>query len=241
MIWGLETHLWRKMANERHFDYTGLITVTSMTENFRTSEAETLWGETFIKISFSGGSYKELNDSIAAALRYNPGLKTVIRGLGPAKFMDEKNSMRSDPGRYPTYLYDDDFFNDVQYIFNRDAVFSRVYPMVRDNDASGFVPGITSFDRYSNWAKDYTYGRSTLFPDGSLMKNPGNRYTLQPKKLSGPDRILNRTLYPWPGATRMSPSVTSFLPTVRSGGRPKWKKAPFTDIWKPPALSSRKY
>ena len=157
----------------RHFDYTGLITGTSMTENFRTSEAETLWGGTFIKIPFSGGSYRELNDSIAAALRYNPGLKTVIRGLDPAKFMDDKDTMRSDLGQYPTYLYDEDIFNDVQYIFNRDVVFSRVYPMVRDNDASGFVPGITSFDRYSNWAKDYTYGRNTLFPDGITYEKPG--------------------------------------------------------------------
>ena len=28
----------------KHFDYTGLITGTSMTENFKTSEAESLWG-----------------------------------------------------------------------------------------------------------------------------------------------------------------------------------------------------
>ena len=148
------------------FDYTGLITGTSMTENFKTSEAEALWGGTFIKVPFSGGSNKEINDNIEVALRYNPNLSIVIRGLDLTRFMDEKDAMRTDLGKYPTYLYDDDIFNDVQYVFNRDVFFSRVYPMIKAKNDPDFAAGITTFDQYSNWMSKYQFGKNTLFPDG---------------------------------------------------------------------------
>ena len=150
----------------RHFDYTGLITGTSMAENFKTTEAEALWGGTFVKVPFSGGSYREINDCLETALRNNPRLRVIIRGLDMSMFMNKKDRMRTDLGEFPTYLYDDDPFNDVRYLFSRDVVFSRVYPMIRNNDVPGFVPGITPFDQYSNWMKVYTFGKDTLFPDG---------------------------------------------------------------------------
>lgn len=150
----------------KHFDYTGLITGTSMIENFKTTEAEELWGGSFIKTAFSGGSYKEINDIVEAALRYHPTVSIVIRGLDMSKFLENKDEMRDDLGSYPTYLYDDNIFNDVQYVFNRDVVFRRVYPMTKAKDDPGFVPGITTFDDYSNWMQGYRFGKNTLFPEG---------------------------------------------------------------------------
>ena len=158
---------------ERHFDYTGLITGTSMAENFKTSDAEKLWGASFIKVAFSGGSYKEINDNVEAALRYNPKLKIVIRGLDMGKFIEDKDTMRSDLGTYPTYLYDDDIFNDVQYIFNRDVIFNRVYRTPKANADLGIAPGITSFDQYSNWMHKYDFGKNALFPKGITAEAAG--------------------------------------------------------------------
>ena len=43
----------------RHFSYDSIITGTSMTENFKKSEADEIFGADFIKVPFSGGSYKE--------------------------------------------------------------------------------------------------------------------------------------------------------------------------------------
>lgn len=150
----------------RHFEYRGLITGTSMSQNFKTSEAEALWDGPFVKVPFSGGSYKEINDNILKALRLNPGLKTVIRALDMNMFADDSSRMRSDLGAFPDYLYDDNPFNDVRYLLNRDVFFSRVCTMMRNNDKKGFRGGITSFDRYSNWMKRYQFGRSVLYPDG---------------------------------------------------------------------------
>ncbi len=156
----------------RNFDYQGIITGTSMTQNFKTSEAEKLWDCAFIKVPFSGGTFKEINDNLATALKDNPELKIIIRSLDLSKLDDDKDAMRSDLGEFPTYLYDDDIFNDVHYIFNRDVVFSRVYPMVRDK---GTRTGITSFDKYTNWMKRYDgkFGKNTLYPKGVKKQKAG--------------------------------------------------------------------
>ena len=41
----------------KHFDYDTLITGTSMTENFRTTEADRIFGCNSIKVAYSGGSF----------------------------------------------------------------------------------------------------------------------------------------------------------------------------------------
>lgn len=154
----------------RNFEYDGLITGTSMAENFKTSEAEKFFGGNFIKVPYSGGSYKEINDNLKVALSHNNNLNKIIRGLDMGKFFDKKDYMREDLGTYPLYLYDDNIFNDVQYIFNRDVIFSRVYPMIKENVEESFTGGITTFDTYSNWMDSCPFGRIELYPDGVTVK-----------------------------------------------------------------------
>ena len=158
----------------KHFEYEGMIAGTSLTENFRTSEAEEMWGCSFVKIPTSGGSYKEVNDNISTALKNNQNVRVVIRGLDLLYCADDKDRMRNELGDYPTYLLDNDPFNDVHYLFNRDVIFSRVYPMVCDSRKEGFQGGITSFDAYSNWmGGPYRFGKNSLYPNGIPRKEAG--------------------------------------------------------------------
>lgn len=153
----------------KHFDYDALITGTSMTENFKTSEMDELFGCHSIKVPYSGGSYKEINDNLMVALKNNPNLKTIVRCLDMGMFLDEKDRMRHDLGTYPTYLYDDNPFNDIKYLFNKDVVFGRAYQMALENDDENFVPGITSFDDYSRWQYSYAFGIDKVCPDGLVV------------------------------------------------------------------------
>ena len=157
----------------RYFDYDALITGTSMAENFKTSELDAIFGTNSIKIAFSGGSYKEINENIMNALVYNPNLKIIIRCLDMDRFIQDKDAMRYDLGFYPTYLYDKNVLNDVKYVFNRDVLFNRVYSMVLANDNEGFEPGITSFDEYSNWMAGYTFGVNRVCPEGVTVQDVG--------------------------------------------------------------------
>ena len=145
----------------KHFDYDAMITGTSMTENFKTSEVDELFNVNSIKVPFAGATYYEINNNIRTALKYNPKLKLVIRGLDVSMIDEDANKLRIDLGEYPTYLYDNNPFNDVNYIFNKDIIFERVYKMIKGRSEKDFKPGIVSFDDYSNWTKNnygYSYG-----------------------------------------------------------------------------------
>lgn len=145
----------------KHFDYDAMITGTSMTENFKTSEVDELFNVNSIKVPFAGATYYEINNNIRTALKYNTKLKLVIRGLDVSMIDEDANKLRIDLGEYPTYLYDNNPFNDVNYIFNKDIIFERVYKMIKGRSEKDFKPGIVSFDDYSNWTKNnygYSYG-----------------------------------------------------------------------------------
>ncbi len=148
----------------KRFDYDGMIIGTSMSENFKTSEAEELFGGTFIKVPFAGGTYKEQNENIANAIAANPNLKTVIRPLDYAYIIDEPDRIRDDLGDYPEYLYDNNPFNDVNYIFNKEILFDICLPMIQKSMA-GAPAGITSFDDYSNWMDEATFGAKAVLGD----------------------------------------------------------------------------
>ncbi len=137
----------------RHFDYDAIITGSSMTENFKTSEMDELFSVNSIKIPFSGATYKELNDVLTKSIQRNPNIKTIVRGLDLEFIMNEKDSMAHKD--YPQYLYDDNLLNDTSYLFNKDILLGDTYPafvrMVKQ------LPTV-SFDEYSNWNDKYPYG-----------------------------------------------------------------------------------
>lgn len=78
-----------------------------MTENFKTSEFDKIFGVKSVKLPYAGGSYKEINDHIAIALKNNDQLKTIIRCLDMNYFYENSSAMHDDLSKYPSYLYDD--------------------------------------------------------------------------------------------------------------------------------------
>ena len=149
----------------KHFDYDSMITGTSMTVNFKTSEAEKLFGGAFIKVPFFGGSYKEVNNCVSTALKYNPNIKLVIRGLDMSYFTADKDAMRSDLGSFPTFLYDNNPFNDVKYLLNKDIQFGISYNMISSSHNPNSAKGTTSFDDYSHSYDDENYGKDAVFAE----------------------------------------------------------------------------
>ena len=155
----------------KNFEYEGLITGTSMCENFKTSDAEMFFGTKFIKVPYSGGTYKEIDDNIETALESNNKLQIVIRGLDMGKIIENKDAMRNDLGEYPTYLYDNNPFNDVKYLFNK-GVILKIIPMIKNNLLNK-DSGMTTFDAYANWMKSYQFGvySKLFFPNGVNITN----------------------------------------------------------------------
>ncbi len=165
----------------KHFDYDALITGSSMTTNFMTTQLDELFGCRSIKIPYSGGTYKEVNDAVKKALSANPDLRLVVRSIDLEIVFSRWDAMREDMGEYPTYLYDNNPFNDVEYLLNRDVVWEWVYPMITNSHCSDFNSGITSFNDYTNWQDQFDYGINTVLPDGISEKLHYDHIQLTPE------------------------------------------------------------
>lgn len=154
----------------RFFDYDALITGTSMTENFRTSELDEIFQVNSIKASFSGGAYKEINDNVLVALDANPDIKMILRGLDLYMIIADKDAlsaiMTKQGYRYPYFMIDNNPFNDVEYALNKEWLFEGIRQVSRALKGEAG----TSFDEYSYWNDDYQFGAEAVLSDQQIME-----------------------------------------------------------------------
>lgn len=162
MSYTLDDERYQNNGIVRHFTYDAMITGTSMTENFKTSEADELFGVNSIKTTFMGGSYKEISDNIRTALEANSDLKLVIRATDQFDIINNPDKHPStDPEttfEYPFYMIDNNPFNDVEYVLNK-TILSNSVKMVKGTAAG--IPS-TTFDEYMNWMSMYTFGKDVV-------------------------------------------------------------------------------
>ena len=133
----------------RHFDYDAIITGTSMAQNFKPSEMDALFGTRAVKMPFSGAGYAELSENLDRALARNGNVKMVLWAV------DYNGLLRSYDWQqyenYPTYLYDNNPFNDVSYVLNKSILYHGVMPNVL---MSLTGQPSTTMDEYSSWVNE---------------------------------------------------------------------------------------
>lgn len=100
----------------RHFNYDAMILGTSHTENFKTSEFNNFFNCNAIKVPLAGAELKELAEQTIFAINHNHNLKHILYGITYEDIIDDKDASKYE--EYPTYLYDDNIFNDYKYIFS---------------------------------------------------------------------------------------------------------------------------
>lgn len=112
----------------KNFSYEGIITGASTTLGFKTSEAEELFSQQFIRVSYPGEGFRKINENLTSAFLHNTELKTIIWGVDTMWFMLDKDYLNYE--EYPDYLYDDNIFNDTNYIFNKEILTDDVIPSI---------------------------------------------------------------------------------------------------------------
>lgn len=143
----------------KHFDYDAVITGTSMTLNFKTSELDELFGVHSIKVSFPGAMYKEINDNLVKAVSANPDIRLVVRGLDKNWLLEDADETGYDRDSYPTYLYDDLLYNDVYYVLNKDVLFNNTRAVLGYTRSGQKT---TDFDTYGNWTHAFSFGKDAV-------------------------------------------------------------------------------
>lgn len=139
----------------RNFDYNAMIVGTSMSENFKPSEFDALFGVQSVKLPFSGGSHCEVKELLEFAFAHNPDVKYVIRNIDLFRAFDGKDDRDYPADSYPTYLYDDNPWNDVGYLLNMETFLEGTL----GNLAWTILRRPTqTLDEYANWNDAYTFG-----------------------------------------------------------------------------------
>ena len=140
----------------KNFDYNAFIIGTSMTENFRTSEFDSLFNVNSVKVPFFGASYKEINDNLETGLKNKKNIKYVLRGLDYNAINKESREMTYKV--YPCYLYDENIFNDYKYFLSRGSFFQSIIILIR----SLFFKEKMNFDDYSRWNENFIPGKENI-------------------------------------------------------------------------------
>lgn len=143
----------------RNFEYDAIIIGSSMTENFKTSQLDELFDVNSVKACYMGTTYHEIGDNIQKAIENHGEIKMVVTSLDVTRLCDESDAVRDDMGTYPTYLYDENYLNDVQYVLNKDVLLEDIYGVI-NNTLDG--KGTTSFDEYSNWMEYSVFGEAAV-------------------------------------------------------------------------------
>lgn len=154
----------------RNFSYEGIITGTSVTENFRASEAEALFGVRFIKVPYAGAKYKEINDNLKRAYQAGREIRYIIRALDYSDLILDKDAL-DETFDYPTYLYNDNPFDDVSYVLNKSVLLGETAEVTKTKNGSGSA---VDFDTYGNWNAYYAseFGASHVLATYRLRKEP---------------------------------------------------------------------
>ena len=185
-----------KISNQRyindgiikHFNYDAIITGTSMTENFKTSQFDEIFKTISIKVPFSGGSYKEINDAIKIALENNNNIKYVFRGLDYGKINEDYNKMTYDS--YPIYLYDNNIFNDYKYWWNKEILIRGVAQNIIYNILGKKT---TSFDEYSSW-RDLKGGEDKVLKDYKRVDKKSEKVFLSEEDTKKIDKNIKENI-----------------------------------------------
>lgn len=96
----------------KNYDYNSVIIGTSMTENFTLNKTRNLMNKP-IKLSIAGGKSYEFKYVLDIAFSKNEKIETILLGLDVYSFLNDKKY-----SNLPSYLYDDNIFNDYKYLLN---------------------------------------------------------------------------------------------------------------------------
>ena len=102
---------------------------------------------------------QEIDQLLRSAVERNPDIRYIFRCLDYKWILMPARDMFYDPAQFPTYLYDNDPFNDVQYIMNKDVLLEATDKVIADTYRGGEP---FNFDTYCRWHQWATFGKEAI-------------------------------------------------------------------------------
>jgi len=161
----------------KHFEYDSVMLGSSMTTNFDTDMFDELLGTKMVKLSYNAAQPKDIDRIMQIVTQEKEELSHVFLCIDIANYMNTPGLL-SYP--YPEHLYDDNIFNDLKYLLNKEVLFDYVI--------DGFLgkKKIAVNEIYWHW-QYMTYSREHVLANYVVPKTTGQtstKYTLDNLKIN---------------------------------------------------------
>ncbi len=170
-----EKQAYQNLGIARNLTYDSILTGSSMTENFRISQINELFGCDAVKLSFQGGRVPNYELLFNEAFKNeNVEIKNIFYGCDISPYIDDPNS--EIPNKIPEYLYDGNIFTDIKYVLNKTAMLNYAIPYLK----YGLQNNLPNIDDSYMWYQISTFDKSEAIkqynrPD-LQEKKPSNLY-----------------------------------------------------------------
>ena len=111
----------------RSQEYETVLLGSSLAANYRPFWFDVFYETSTVKITFPNGGFREFTQALDYA-NTRRGVKRVIFGLDPNLL---SRSPSEEPDQLPGYLYDNNPWNDGQYLLNKDALLRSAYTVLK--------------------------------------------------------------------------------------------------------------
>lgn len=135
-----------------NFQYDSVILGSSMTVNFNTDWFQELYGLRTIKLNYNGAFPKDQANIMDVIFKANPQVERIFLGIDIPSYSGGVEEVKYP---IPAYLYDQNYFNDIAYVLNKEVLLDYVLrPMANPEKTDlATVYQLWFTDEYFN--KDY--------------------------------------------------------------------------------------
>ena len=155
----------------RNFDYNALIVGSSVMENNDNAWYDEAYNVKSIKAIRSYGATADLCYYLDEAFKGHD-VKYVFYNIDPSSLWADAETTYESTG-CPMYLYDQNPFNDVQYLFNKDVLLEKIPYQLANALSSSYDEGLSY-----NWAKWKEFGPHMAL---GLYYRPRNTVEMMPE------------------------------------------------------------
>lgn len=131
----------------KNMDYDSVILGSSMTVNFNTNWFAELFGLNTLKLSYSGAFPKDQANIMDIIFDSGHEVDAVFLGIDVITY---SGGVEETKYPIPEYLYDDNVWNDIAYVLNKDVLLQYILRPLADPDKTDLATVYASW-----WTEDY--------------------------------------------------------------------------------------
>ena len=156
----------------KHMEYDSVILGSSMTVNFNTHWFEEHMDLHAIKLNYSGAYPKDQANIMDIIFDSPNQVRSVFLGVDVMTYTGDVEETKYP---IPDYLYDDNYINDIRYLFNKDVVLDYILRPMADPDKTDLSTV------YASWWTDEYYNiqwvmHNYISPERTIEETPVDAY-----------------------------------------------------------------